>query len=123
MSNLIYVALGGALGAMGRYLVGVWLHQPEPVMPWGTLAANLIGCLLIGFGFHFVENSSWSAHGQLLVMTGFIGSFTTFSTFSLETMTLIQYGKYGTAVAYVGLSLVAGLTLVALGYWTSGRLF
>jgi CrcB protein len=122
MSNLFYVALGGALGAVARYLIGVWLYQPEPVLPWGTLTANLLGCLLIGAGYHFVNLDAWSPHVQLAVMTGFIGAFTTFSTFSLETLMLLENGKSLLAFTYVSLSVIAGLLLVWLGHWSVSKM-
>ena len=77
--NLLLVAFGGAVGSVGRYLVSKWL---EGGFPWGTLTVNIVGCLLIGFLTGLVTKGTLSPEMKLLLVTGFCGGFTTFSTFA-----------------------------------------
>lgn len=77
---------------------------------------NLIGCLLIGVAFGFLSREAIARPAQLLLITGFLGGFTTFSTFGLDTLKMIHDGAFGSAAIYVGVSAVAGITLVAAGY-------
>ena len=78
-------------------------------MPWPTLAVNVVGCFLIGLFYVHGERLGLSDEVRLLLTTGFCGGLTTFSTFSFETVTLVHHGYFGTAVAYVCLSLLIGL--------------
>lgn len=105
---LIQVALGGALGAVLRFLLGLALMRPG--FPVGVLTANVAGSLLMGLAIVVLGRSApgW----QPFVMTGVLGGFTTFSAFSLETVTLIERGEVGQAMLYVALSV--GLSLAAL---------
>ena len=112
MHNLLAVALGGAAGSVLRYLVQLGLRG---AFPWGTLAVNLLGSLLIG------ACAGWSErHGAAWVrpwlMTGFLGGFTTFSAFSLENGLLLREGRAATAFLYIGVSVGAGLALALLGH-------
>lgn len=111
MTSLLSVALGGALGAVARFLVGLAV-----AFPIGTLVVNVIGSLLIGMIWaHFTARG---LHGWLpLVMTGFLGGFTTFSAFSLDTMRLIESGRIGSAMGYVLASVILSLGACALGLW------
>ena len=111
MSRFLWVALGGALGAVLRYAVSlIPVRGGFPVL---TLLTNLLGALLIGFIAGAAEISAPSPSLILFVKTGLCGGFTTFSTFSLESYTLIKAGQKGTAVLYIALSV--GLCL--LGIW------
>lgn len=111
----LLVALGGAVGAVLRYAVGVWAVQagPNPRWPWGTLAVNLLGSLAIG-----LLAPTLARHDalRLLVVTGVLGGFTTFSAFSLDALALLHAGRTGAALAYVAVSTVGGLALCALGW-------
>lgn len=108
--NLLLVAAGGALGSVLRYLVAVaflgwgW--------PWGTLIVNVAGSFAMGVLAAFALPDSW----RLLLMTGVLGGFTTFSAFSLDTAMLWERSPWEGA-AYVGLTLVLGLSAFALGMW------
>ena len=104
--SLLYVGIGGAIGAILRYLLSQLPLQHA--LPIKTLFINLLGSLVIGF---------LSAKFQLLLITGVCGGFTTFSTFSLESLQLIQNGDTPLALLYMAISLVGGLACVAFGYF------
>ena len=116
MKAVIAVALGGAGGALARYsvylLVNRWIESPAPIATW---TVNLVGCFLIGFLAPFMSVSSVAPHWRLLVLVGFLGSFTTFSTFSLESVVLWQEGREGLVLLNVVGSVIAGVFLVWLG--------
>lgn len=114
MLNLIFVGVGGFFGATSRY--GVSQLFPDTKLHFGTLAVNLIGCLLIGIAFGFLSREAISRPAYLLLVTGFLGGFTTFSAFGLDTLKMIHDGAVADALLYVAVSAVAGAGLVAAGY-------
>ncbi len=119
------IAAGGAVGAAGRYTVAYWGQKLSPGMfPLGTLLVNLVGCFLIGF-FYVVltQHALIREEYRVGLLVGFLGAFTTFSTFGYETFTLLNDGQKGLAVANVLVSNVAGLALVWLGYRLAERLY
>lgn len=104
----VYIAMGGALGAVSRYAVSNYLygHMPEKVH-YATLVINVVGSFLIGIMYVLiVERLYVHAHFQSGLMVGFLGAFTTFSTFSLETVRYLQAGQIGEALFYVAASVV-----------------
>ena len=119
MTNIFLVMGGGAVGAALRYLLGRFAGQMAPgaAWPWGTFAANLIG------GFAMGLLAGWLARGsmasgepvRLLLGVGVLGGFTTFSSFSLETMLMIERGQIGLALGYALFSLVGAVAALALG--------
>lgn len=117
MRSLWLVAIGGAVGAVARAVVSTALHARWPSgLPWGTIAVNLAGCLLLGVLSGVLEsrphlNETW----RTLAGVGMLGAFTTFSTFENETLALLQRGEMGGALGNVALSLVAGLLAVWAG--------
>lgn len=112
----LWVALGGALGSVGRFLIGHYAKQWWPgLFPWGTLIANVLGALLIGLFLGLFTRGQLNDTGRLLLMTGFCGGFTTFSTFAQENLALLRDGQYGMAALYLGMSLLAGIGAVAFG--------
>lgn len=117
MHGLLAVALGGLLGASARYLVSTWAQKwLGSSFPWGTAIVNLVGCFFIGYLMtHGVEVSPLRAEARLFLITGILGGFTTFSTFSYETMRLVQDGAALPALGNLGLNVIAGLGAVALG--------
>ena len=122
MLNCLVVALGGGIGACLRYLIGLIPLKEPFVFPVKTLVINLLGCFVIGlFASLAVKNSSLSSKLVLFVKTGLCGGFTTFSTFALETETLIKTGQSGLAVLYVALSVVAGVGLAFAGQVIVGK--
>ncbi|WP_270937328.1 fluoride efflux transporter CrcB [Falsiroseomonas oryzae] len=114
---LLLVALGGAAGSVARYLVSVLSVTAFGAgFPWGTLAVNILGSAAIGVAAGLGVQGS----ARLLLVTGFLGGFTTFSAFSLETATLYARGP-GYAVLYVAASLGLGLAAFALAWWLVRR--
>lgn len=119
MKELLLVALGGALGSMGRYAISAWALADQLAwrFPVGTFLVNILGSLLIGLLGGLVVKHQWfSPEVRLLLITGVLGGFTTFSAFGLETFYLIRRGELGIAIAYVASSVLLGLILVWLGY-------
>jgi len=116
MKALIAVALGGATGALVRYsvylLVNKWIESPAPLATW---TVNLVGCLIIGFLAPFMSASSIPVPWRLFILVGFLGSFTTFSTFSLESVVLWEEGREGLVLLNAVGSVVMGIVLVWLG--------
>jgi len=122
MRNLLFVGLGGFMGAVLRYMLsgGVQKWTQSVDFPYGTLAVNLIGCLLIGMLTRLDEmRSLLTPEMRLLLLIGLLGAFTTYSTFSNETVSLINDRRFNLAVAYLGLHLVLGLAAVVLGRLTT----
>ncbi|MBY5957529.1 fluoride efflux transporter CrcB [Membranicola marinus] len=116
--NLMLVFLGGGIGSVLRYLVGVWVSGWTPMnFPWGTFLVNIIGSLVIGIIYGLVLSSSQTGEIQkLLLITGFCGGFTTFSAFSYENMALLQIGAYDRFLLYALSSVLLGLFMVFVGY-------
>ena len=116
MTHLLLIFLGGGAGSLCRYGVGVCLSRwtSGQSFPWATFAANALGCLLIGLLLGHLERQSVTSLRFLLV-TGFWGGFTTFSTFSHEAFRLFTQGHHLAALLYVAASLFAGVLGVAAG--------
>ncbi len=118
LESLVAVALGGALGAVGRFLVSTVFFVPGE-FPWPTLAINIAGSLGIGLLWGLYGQHAWfESWGRYLLVVGFLGGFTTFSAFSLETVGLFEGGRLGAAAGYVGASVI-GCVLAA---WLGQRL-
>jgi CrcB protein len=115
----IAVGLGSALGAWLRWGMGLWLNPAMPQLPLGTLSVNLLGGYLIGFAVaFFMQHPGLSPEWRLLVITGFLGGLTTFSTFSAETVSLLLRGQYAWTVAIVAAHLGGSLLMTVLGMQT-----
>jgi CrcB protein len=118
VSSILWVALGGGLGAVARLLVGTWLATPGR-FPWATLFINIAGSFGIGLLLGYGQHQSWFEQwGRYLLMTGMLGGFTTFSAFSLETVALVEAGRPLAAGAYV----VASVTVCIGAAWIGLRL-
>ncbi len=117
MMTYLLVAVGGMLGAMARYGLAGWISDAtEGRFPYGTLAVNVIGSLIIGFFLTLaLEKFSWSPEFRTFFAVGFLGAFTTFSTFSYETVELIREGAYALAAANAGVSLIGCLMATFAG--------
>ncbi len=125
MDKVVMVMLGGSLGTLARYGVQLWMgHVLGPRLAWGTLLANLSGCFLIGLAFALgYERNLLSPGLRLALMTGFLGAYTTFSTYSLETVGFARQGNWGVALVNILVSNAAGLALVVAGLWAGRLLF
>jgi CrcB protein len=113
MYSIISVGLGGALGAISRFLLSLWFN-PKDGFPYGTLFANALGCLLLGFlGIYLASRST--PEWRLFVTTGFLGALTTFSTFSFETLQFGLRAQWKLAIIYLCTQLLSGLLLGLIG--------
>lgn len=119
--NLLCVMLGGAVGSALRYLTSLAFQSIKWLkMPWGTFIVNLTGCLLLGLLLGLGERyTSFPKEIYLMLTVGLCGSYTTFSTFSKESMMMLQSGNYWLFAVYTLLSVLAGIALVAAGYYLS----
>ncbi len=122
--SVFYVALGGALGSVSRYLLGTWTQSISKSIdfPYGTLTVNLIGCFVIGFLSQLAEaRGAFTSESRAFVFIGILGGFTTFSSFGNDTINLLRDGETVNALANIGANVIVGLALVWLGrtvaYW------
>jgi len=119
-SNVILVFLGGAIGCLFRYGLVFFLNtKVSNNFPWGTFGVNIIGCLLIGLGYGILGVKQEFESYRLLLLTGFLGGFTTFSSFALDGLQLWQQGSYLVSVIYVFATNISGFVAVAAGYFLS----
>ena len=112
------IGAGGFIGAVLRFLISSWVQTRSGsiVFPFGTLAVNMIGCLLIGFLTYLVETRSFfSTETRSFILIGLLGAFTTFSTFGIETLALIRDNRIDLAALNAGSQVVIGVGLVWLG--------
>ena len=120
--NLLYVGLGGFIGASLRYATGLFVGRfaTEAQFPYGTFVVNMLGCLLIGFLAGFTDSRELlNDASRAFIFTGMLGAFTTFSTFSYETMGLLQNGQTSPALTNLGLQIILGLLAVWVGIQVS----
>jgi fluoride exporter len=121
MQAVLLVALGGAVGSVLRYETGAFVLRQVGTspFPWGTFAVNVLGCAIAGLLAGLGERHAFlTAEMRLLLFTGFLGGFTTFSAFGVETIALVERGAWGVAVVYVLGSVLCGLA----GLWTALKL-
>jgi len=118
MTTILLVGAGGFLGSLFRYFVGTWVHGLfGNSFPYGTLAVNVVGCLLIGFLGGLADvRELLVPHVRAIVLVGFLGGFTTFSSFGYETTALFRDGQSWAALANIALQLLLGLGAAWLGY-------
>ena len=119
MHAVLAICFGACLGALARWQLGLWLSHSSALIPWGTLAANLIGGYLIGvcvgvFQLWPEVDPLW----RLTLVTGFLGALTTFSSFSAEVVALLQQGRYTLALGTASVHLFGSLALTVLGLKT-----
>ena len=123
MWSVIAICIGASAGALARWGLGLWL-SPGGVIPWGTLASNLVGGYLIGICVALFQalpqlDPVW----RLALVTGFLGALTTFSSFSAEVVTLLMQQRYALALGTTSLHLVGSLLLTVAGIWTVHQYF
>lgn len=124
MQTIIAIALGGGLGALTRYAVSVGVDKVLGVnFPVGTLTANLLGCLIIGFCWSYFDRVNISHEFRLFLFTGFLGGFTTFSTFARESVQFFKAEEPLQALSYIMVSNLFGMSMVILGFYICNRLF
>ena len=122
MIPILLVAVGGALGAVARYLVATaFAHRLGAQWPWGTLFINLSGCVLISLFLGAGSERMADSNLRYLLPIGFVGAYTTFSTYEYETMRLFQLGRGTGALAYVAASNLLGFAAVCAGAWLGRR--
>jgi CrcB protein len=125
LRNLLLAGVGGFIGSAARYGMGAWVTHLSAAsrFPFGTLAVNAIGCLLIGLLAGVAEREHiMSASTRLFLLTGVLGGFTTYSAFAYETVFLARTAHFAAALANVALQLVLGLALVWIGHAIASRL-
>jgi CrcB protein len=115
--HLLWIAVGGALGAVARYALSGWTYAGfGSRLPWGTLVVNLVGCFFLGLLTEIALRTGWvSAEVRSALAIGFLGSLTTFSTFAVETWREIERGGWAAALANALLNTVGGLAFVVAG--------
>ena len=124
MISALAVFCGAGLGALLRWWLNLTLNPLFPTMPFGTLAANLIGGLLVGIAIgYFSHHTSLPPEARLFIITGFLGGLTTFSAFSGEVITLLGRAEYLWAMVTTGLHLFGSLAMTALGLMLTNALF
>lgn len=113
---MLLVGAGGFFGSIARYLLSDAVQSRMLTsFPYGTMTVNLLGCFIIGIIYALSETANLAPEYRILIATGFCGGFTTFSSFSFESLTLLQDNQYLYATLYAGLSLVLGLLAAFLG--------
>jgi CrcB protein len=120
MKQMLFIALGGSIGALARFGIAKFVNQISGgVFPWGTMTVNFIGLFVIGFLYELFEKTLVPSEIRLFLTVGFLGALTTFSTYGMETITLFRNGQYGAAVLNIALSNIVGIALVVAGIFVA----
>ena len=121
--QIAVISLGASFGAVMRWLAGVWLNDRWNGFPLGTLFVNCLGGLAIGLALAWFERSPPSEMLRLLLVTGVLGGFTTFSAFSVESLIMLQRGEWGLALAHTFAHVLGALGFAALGFRVGQLIF
>jgi CrcB protein len=114
--RVLLLSMGGALGVNARYWLAIWIdRRVGPKFPWATFSINVSGSFAIGLAAVLLARWATHPHARLFVVVGFLGGYTTFSSFSLESWALVQRSALGLALAYMGGSVASGFVAVVLG--------
>ena len=117
MKLILAIGTGSFIGGILRYMLSEIIQlRNSTSFPIGTLTVNLLGCLFIGVIYGLAERSSLTEEWRLFLATGLLGGFTTFSAFSVETISLFRHGNFGIAIAYVAASILLGLIATIAGF-------
>lgn len=117
--SFLAIGLGAVIGAWLRWGLALWLNGMHPVLPFGTLAANLLGGYAVGFAIaYFAQHPGIAPEWRLFLITGLLGGLTTFSTFSAELFTLFARAQVLAGLALAGLHVLGSLAMTGLGVWT-----
>lgn len=120
IKDIVLVGIGSGIGGICRYLISLSMSHSQGSFPWGTFAVNIVGCMLIGILWGLTSRFQHLAPAfSLLLMVGFCGGFTTFSTFSKEGLVMLQNNNYTLFALYILGSVALGIAAVALGYLTT----
>ena len=120
MKQLLYVFIGGGIGSVLRYLISFVFKKNSYNFPWSTFIVNMIGCFLIGLIFGYLNRNEYVKDPLTnILVIGFCGGFTTFSTFASENFQLFKSEYFFTLFLYITLSVIIGISLVILGFWFS----
>ena len=119
MHAVFAICLGACVGALARWRLGLWLNHPGAFMPWGTLAANLIGGYLLGLILAWAHHADLAPFWRLILVTGFLGALTTFSSFSAEVIEMALADRWGAALTTAALHLLGSLALTWAGIQTA----
>ena len=123
MNDILLVLIGGGIGSACRYLVSTSAGRLfGDSFAWGTMAVNLVGCLLIGFIVGLVDRAFLSRTYRIILVTGFLGGFTTFSSFSLESVRMILGGSLVKGIVNIGINVLLGLALTLTGLFAATRI-
>lgn len=116
MKILLIIGIGGFIGSISRYLVTLFVQNKFlATFPFGTLSVNIMGCFLIGLVYALSEKGNITAEWRLFLITGMLGGFTTFSSFSNETVSMLRDAQYGFALLYISCSVIIGLLATFFG--------
>ena len=116
MRILLMIGIGSFIGGIGRYLITLFVQNKFlSTFPYGTFAVNVIGCFLIGVIYALSDRGNLNVEWKLFLATGVLGGFTTFSSFSNESLSMMRDGQYLNAFAYVSLSVILGLAATFIG--------